>query len=96
MIGGWIFCLRQKQHRRSPKLQDIVPTSLGSKIFMGSLLGYPRDFLVASLTTEKSANMDNSLLKVCKITTRGKVRFVSTFAIALQSIMTYSSTPKFV
>ena len=40
--------------------------------------------------------MDNSLLKVCKITTRGKVRFVSTFAIALQSIMTYSFTPKFV
>ena len=61
---------------------------------MGSLLGYPRDFLVASLTTEKSANMDNSLLKVCKITTRGKVRCVSTFAIALQSIMTYTTRPK--
>ncbi len=62
---------------------------------MGSLLGYPRDFLVASLTTEKSANMDNSLLKVCKIATRGdEVRCVGTFAIALQSIMTYTTRPK--
>ena len=96
MIGGWIFCLRHHSTGGLPNFRTSYPPLLGNKIFMGSLLGYPRDFLVASLTTEKSANMDNSLLKVCKITTRGKVRFVSTFAIALQSIMTYSPTPKFV
>ena len=38
---------------------------------MGSLLGYPRDFLVASLTTEKSANMDNSLLRCARLQQEG-------------------------
>ena len=68
---GMDFLFEAPQHRRSPKLQDIVPTSLGSKIFMGSLLGYPRDFLVASLTTEKSANMDNSLLRCARLQQEG-------------------------